>query len=151
MENDRFEQRGQIPREDYAESRENRHMKYERNRGRIGRAAIDLRVYASLWIDSFRLGLIDNLSALFSTLFGVISLLIFLGMAITFFAVGFTWLLGEWIGSLLGAIFIMGGVMTFLAIVMFSLRKTLVLNPSIRMLSRMIYDLSQKYNEDEKS
>ena len=44
--------------------------------GRIGQTAQDLKEYASLRVDSFRLSLIDNLSTFFNSLFGVFILIV---------------------------------------------------------------------------
>ena len=62
--------------------------------GRIGQTAQDLKEYAALRVDSFRLSLIDNLSSFFNSLFGVFILIVLLGIATTFFAIALTWVLG---------------------------------------------------------
>ena len=49
--------------------------------GRIGQTAQDLKEYASLRVDSFRLSLIDNLSTFFNSLFGVFILIVLLGIS----------------------------------------------------------------------
>ena len=66
--------------------------------GRIGQTAQDLKEYASLRVDSFRLSLIDNLSSFFNSLFGVFILIVLLGIATTFFAIALTWVLGICLG-----------------------------------------------------
>ena len=115
------------------------------------RTVQDLKDYASLRADSVRLSLIDNLSTLFNTLFGVAVILALAGIATVFFAVALTWVLGLLIGSVLYAVLIMGALFVVLAAVVYAFRKRLVVNQSVRLLSRMVYDMSKKYADDGKS
>ena len=97
--------------------------------GRIERAALDAKDYAMWSLDRFRLSLIDNLSTFVSTLFSVFVLIVLAGIGAIFFAAALTWLLGMLIGSMLAAI--------------------LILNQTVRMFSRMMSDLGDKYSDDE--
>lgn len=123
----------------------------EKQPGIVDRTAQDLKDYVSLRADSVRLSLIDNLSTLFNTLFGVAVILALAGIATVFFAVALTWVLGLLIGSVLYAVLIMGALFVVLAAVVYAFRKRLVVNQSVRMLSRMVYDMSKKYADDGKS
>ena len=123
----------------------------EKQPGIADRTVQDLKDYASLRADSVRLSLIDNLSTLFNTLFGVAVILALAGIATVFFAVALTWVLGLLIGSVLYAVLIMGALFVVLAAVVYAFRKRLVVNQSIRLLSRMVYDMSKKYADDGKS
>lgn len=66
-----------------------------------------------------------------------------------FFAAALTWLLGMLIGSMLAAILIMGGLFVLLALIVYGRRKRLILNQTVRMFSRMMSDLGNKYSDDE--
>ena len=123
----------------------------EKQPGIADRSVQDLKDYASLRADSVRLSLIDNLSTLFNTLFGVAVILALAGIATVFFAVALTWVLGLLIGSVLYAVLIMGALFVVLAAVVYAFRKRLVVNQSVRLLSRMVYDMSKKYADDGKS
>lgn len=123
----------------------------EKQPGIADRTVQDLKDYASLRADSVRLSLIDNLSTLFNTLFGVAVILALAGIATVFFAVALTWVLGLLIGSVLYAVLIMGALFVVLAAVVYAFRKRLVVNQSVRLLSRMVYDMSKKYADDGKS
>ena len=105
--------------------------------GRIERAALDAKDYAMWSLDRFRLSLIDNLATFVSTLFSVFVLIVL------------TWLLGMLIGSMLAAILIMGGLFVLLALIVYGRRKRLILNQTVRMFSRMMSDLGDKYSDDE--
>ena len=97
----------------------------------------------------FRLSLIDNLSTFVSTLFSVFVLIVLAGIGAMFFAAALTWLLGMLIGSMLAAILIMGGLFVLLALIVYGRRKRLILNQTVRMFSRMMSDLGDKYSDDE--
>ena len=118
--------------------------------GRIGQTAQDLKEYASLRVDSFRLSLIDNLSSFFNSLFGVFILIVLLGIATTFFAIALTWVLGIALGSMLLAIVLMGCLFVVFAIIVYALRRKLIINQTVRMLSGMVHDMSQKHSDYEK-
>ena len=117
--------------------------------GRIERAALDENDYAMWSLDRFRLSLIDNLSTFVSTLFSVFVLIVLAGIGAMFFAAALTWLLGMLIGSMLAAILIMGGLFVLLALIVYGRRKRLILNQTVRMFSRMMSDLGDKYSDDE--
>ena len=103
-----------------------------------------------MWsLDRFRLSLIDNLSTFVSTLFSVFVLIVLAGIGAMFFAAALTWLLGMLIGSMLAAILIMGSLFVLLALVVYGRRKRLILNQTVRMFSRMMSDLGNKYSDDE--
>ena len=114
--------------------------------GRIERAALDAKDYAMWSLDRFRLSLIDNLSTFVSTLFSVFVLIVLAGIGAMFFAAALTWLLGMLIGA---AILIMGGLFVLLALIVYGRRKRLILNQTVRMFSRMMSDLGDKYSDDE--
>lgn len=119
--------------------------------GLAGRAVEDLKEYASLQADSFRLSLIDNLSTLFNTLFGVFVLIVLAGIGTVFFAVALTWVLGLLIGSMLYSILIMGALFMILAAIVYAKRNNLVVNQAVQMLSKMVNDMTKKYSDDGKS
>ena len=109
-----------------------------------------MKEYASLRVDSFRLSLIDNLSSFFNSLFGVFILIVLLGIATTFFAIALTWVLGIALGSMLLAIVLMGCLFVVFAIIVYALRRKLIINQTVRMLSGMVHDMSQKHSDYEK-
>ena len=124
-------------------------MTDNRNNCTFSRTVTDIKHYAGLWVENAKLGMIDSLSSVLSSLFGVLILIVLLGIAAMFFAVGLTWLLGILLGSFLWAIFIMGACFVVMAVVVYSLRKRLIVNQAIQMLSRMISEISSKYPDNE--
>ena len=119
--------------------------------GLAERTVEDLKDYASLRADSIRLSLIDNLSTLFNTLFGVFVLILLAGIGTVFFAVALTWVLGLLIGSMLYSILIMGTLFLILAAIVYAKRNNLVVNQSVQMLSKMVNDMTKKYSDNGKS
>ncbi len=114
--------------------------------GRIEQTAQDLKEYVQLRIESFRLSLIDNLSTFLNSLFGIFILVILLGIAITFFAVSLTWILGNALKSYPLAITLMGCLFLVLAIIVYSLRRKLIINQTVRMFTRMMRNISLKHS-----
>ena len=97
-----------------------------------------------------RLSLIENLATLFNSLFGIFVLSVLIGIAIIFFAIALTWLLGIALGSVLLAIVLMGCLFLLLAVIVYLVRGKLIINQSVRLLSRMIDNMSQKHPDYEK-
>lgn len=118
--------------------------------GRMGQSFRDLKEYAALRVESFRLSLIENLATLFNSLFGIFVLSVLIGIAIIFFAIALTWLLGIAFGSVLLAIVLMGCLFLLLAVIVYLVRGKLIINQSVRLLSRMIDNMSQKHPDYEK-
>lgn len=118
--------------------------------GRVGQSFRDLKEYAALRVESFRLSLIENLATLFNSLFGIFVLSVLIGIAIIFFAIALTWLLGIALGSVLLAIVLMGCLFLLLAVIIYLVRGKLIINQSVRLLSRMIDNMSQKHPDYEK-
>lgn len=118
--------------------------------GRVGQSFRDLKEYAALRVENFRLSLIENLATLFNSLFGIFVLSVLIGIAIIFFAIALTWLLGIALGSVLLAIVLMGCLFLLLAVIVYLVRGKLIINQSVRLLSRMIDNMSQKHPDYEK-
>ena len=118
--------------------------------GRVGQSFRDLKEYAALRVESFRLSLIENLATLFNSLFGIFVLSVLIGIAIIFFAIALTWLLGIALGSVLLASVLMGCLFLLLAVIVYLVRGKLIINQSVRLLSRMIDNMSQKHPDYEK-
>lgn len=115
--------------------------------GRVGQSVRDIKEYAALRVEGFRLSLIENLATLFNSLFAIFVLSVLVGIAIIFFAIALTWLLGLALGSVLLAVILMGGLFLLLALVVYLLRKKLIINPSVRLLSAMVDNMSQKHSD----
>lgn len=118
--------------------------------GRVEQSFRDLKEYAALRVESFRLSLIENLATLFNSLFGIFVLSVLIGIAIIFFAIALTWLLGIALGSVLLAIVLMGCLFLLLAVIVYLVRGKLIINQSVRLLSRTIDNMSQKHPDYEK-
>ena len=99
--------------------------------------------------DRLRLGLIENLSTFFNALFGVVVLIVLLWIAAMFFAVALTWVIGMLIGSMLGAILLMGGLFVVLAAIVYAVRRRLIVDQMARMFGKMVYDMRKKHSDDE--
>lgn len=115
------------------------------------RTLADLKDYAWCRADSARLALIDNLARAFNTLFAVAVLIVLAGIATVFLAMALTWALALWIGSLLYALLIIGGVFLLAAWAVYLRRDRLIVDRAVRMLGRMAHDATKvKYSTEGK-
>lgn len=87
-----------------------------------------IREYLSMRTDDFRRNVIAGLSAGFSRVLAILVISLLLVIVLAIFAFGFIVVLGEAIGSLSGAAFIVGGVYLIVTAVLFFLRKRLFVN-----------------------
>ncbi len=125
-------------------------MENDKNKtGRIERTLQDAREYAMLVTEKVCLSLIENLSLLSNSLFVLALLVVLLSIGAVFFAVALTWALGIAIGSVFYAVLLMGGLFVLSAVVVFLLRRRLIVGPAVRMFSRIMYDMFHKYSDDE--
>lgn len=124
-------------------------MNAKNSTGPLGKTMRDLGDYVSLNADKVRLWTIENLAVCFNTLFGILLLVVLLGIAVLFFAVAVTWILGILLGSYLVAILLMGGVFVVCSLIVYLLRKRLIVDSAVRMLCRMTDDMNRKNENDE--
>ena len=115
--------------------------------GRVGQSVRDIKEYAALRVEGFRLSLIENLATLFNSLFWHLCLKCTGWNCHYLFAIALTWLLGLVLGSVLLAVILMGGLFLLLALIVYLLRKKLIINPSVRLLSAMVDNMSQKHSD----
>lgn len=83
--------------------------------------------YLSLKTDDFKKNIVEGLSIGFSRVLSILVLMMLLLLVLGIFAFAFVVLIGEAIGSLSGAAFIVGGVYLIVFAVLFFLRKRLFL------------------------
>lgn len=124
-------------------------MNAKNSTGPLGKTMRDLGDYVSLNADKVRLWTIENLAVCFNTLFGILLLVVLQGIAVLFFAVAVTWILGILLGSYLVAILLMGGVFVVCSLIVYLLRKRLIVDSAVRMLCRMTDDMNRKNGNDE--
>lgn len=84
--------------------------------------------YLSLRTDDFKKNVVTGLSIGFSRVLSILVMVMLLIVVLAVFALAFIILLGDAIGSLSGAAFIVGGVYLIALAVLFLLRKRLFLN-----------------------
>lgn len=100
--------------------------------------------YLSMRRDDFRNSVITGLATGFSRVLSILIIALLMVVVLAVFAFAFIILLGEAIGSLSGAAFIIGGVYLIGAAVLFFLRKRLFLN----MFTRLFTEIMQAYADD---
>ena len=100
----------------------------------------DAAQYLQVQLDRLKLRLLDNFSTLFNTIFGVLLIMILASFAGMFLAVALTWAIGLWIGSMFWALMIMAAVFLIAAALVYTYRKSLIIGPVIRMLSKIMFE-----------
>lgn len=104
-----------------------------------------IREYLSMRTDDFRRNVIAGLSAGFSRVLAILVISLLLVIVLAVFAFGFIVVLGEAIGSLSGAAFIVGGVYLIVTAVLFFLRKRLFVN----MFTNLFTGIMQPKDSDD--
>ena len=94
--------------------------------------------YLSMRTDDFRKNIVTSLSVGFSRVLAVLVISFLLLIVLGVFAFGFIVLLGDAIGSMSGAAFIVGGVYLIAAVVLILLRKRLFRNMFTNLFSGII-------------
>ena len=97
------------------------------NRNPLNGLSSAIGEYLSLKTDDFKKNIISGLSIGFSRVLSILVLMMLLLLVLGIFAFAFVVLIGEAIGSLSGAAFIVGGVYLIVFAVLFFLRKRLFL------------------------
>ena len=94
--------------------------------------------YLSMRTDDFRKNIVTGLSVGFSRVLALLVIIFLLLIVLSLFAFGFIVLLGDEIGSMSGAAFIVGGVYLIAALVLILLRKRLFRNMFTNLFSGII-------------
>ncbi|GHU99595.1 hypothetical protein FACS1894159_03870 [Bacteroidia bacterium] len=117
----------------------------------VEQTVVDVAQYSQLQLEKLKLRLLDNFSTLFNNIFAVLVIVILASFALLCLAIAGTWCLGELIGSYLWAVAIMGGAFMISAIVVFACRRRLIINQTVKMLSRILFenDKSQQQEDDD--
>lgn len=102
--------------------------------------------YLSMRTDDFRKNIISVLSTGFSRVLVITVIALLLLIVLGVFAFAFVVLLGDAIGSLSGAAFIVGGVYLIGVIILVALRKRLFLNMFTNLFSEIMETESQAQN-----
>ena len=102
--------------------------------------------YLNMRTDDFKKNIITSLSVGFSRVLAVLVITLLMFIVLGVFAFAFIVLVGEAIGSLSGAAFIVGGVYLIAAIVLILLRKRLFINMFSNFFSGIIEEKSTSDN-----
>ena len=118
----------------------------EDNRNILGILSSAVGEYLSLRTDDFRKNIITGLSTGFSRVLVILVIALLLLIVLGVLAFGFIVLLGEAIGSLSGAAFIVGGAYLIGVIILIALRKRLFLTMFTNLFSEIMETDSQAQN-----
>ena len=110
----------------------------DENRTILGILSSAVGEYLSMRTDDFKKNIVTSLSVGFSRVLAVLVIILLLLIVLSVFAFAFTVLIGEAIGSMSGAAFIVGGVYLIAALVLIFLRKRLFVNMFSNLFSGII-------------
>ena len=110
----------------------------DENRTILGILSSAVGEYLSMRTDDFKTNIVAGLSVGFSRVLAVLVITLILLIVLGVFAFAFIVLLGEEIGSMSGAAFIVGGVYLIAALVLIFLRKRLFVNMFSNLFSGII-------------
>ena len=118
----------------------------EDNRTILGLLSSAVGEYLSMRTDDFKKNIVTSLSVGFSRVLAVLVITLLLLIVLGVLAFAFIVLLGETIGSMSGAAFIVGGVYLIALVVLIFLRKRLFLNMFTNLFTGIIEDESPADN-----
>ena len=118
----------------------------EDNRTILGLLSSAVGEYLSMRTDDFKKNIVTSLSVGFSRVLAVLVITMLLLIVLGVLAFAFIVLLGEAIGSMSGAAFIVGGVYLIALVVLIFLRKRLFLNMFTNLFTGIIEDESPADN-----
>ena len=110
----------------------------DENRTILGILSSAVGEYLSMRADDFRKNIVTSLSVGFSRVLAVLVIILLLLIVLGVFAFAFIVLIGEAIGSMSGAAFIVGGVYLIALVILILLRKRLFLNMFTNLFSGII-------------
>ena len=100
----------------------------------------DVTEYINLRIDALKLRIADHLSAFSGLIFGTLLGVLLLLLALLFILAGFTWWLSQALHSPAVALFITGGFILCLTILVFALRKRIFTNRMVRFFIKLFFN-----------
>jgi hypothetical protein len=102
-----------------------------------------LEQYAKKRMELFKLDLTEQIAKVISSLLTYILLISILGMVVIFSAVALGFLLGEWLGSMAGGFAVVAIGFTLFGLLLFVLRKRLILSPVLRIVIDSMHDIDE--------
>jgi hypothetical protein len=114
-------------------------MKNDTVQERFEDAIRDLREYGTLQWESLRLRVLEELAVFFNAVAGSFVIVMLGAIALLFLGVLFTLLLAELTGSWLLAVGIMTLIFIVAAVIVYAKRKTIFLDPMVRLLAKMLF------------
>lgn len=121
--------------------------KSESNNG-FQRLFTEVKDYVELRMEYMQVGMVEKLTKLFSSLL-IIFITIVLGLAMLFYLL---FSLAHVLAPMLGFIVsyaIIAGVFLLLAVIVFTFRKRLIINPILKLMVDVFYDETKENNNDD--
>ena len=104
----------------------------------------DLKKFLSLQYDYVRLTALEKLVVLLSTLAMAVVLLVLIACVLFYLSFALVFLISEAIGCLWGAYLIVSGLFVALTLVVYVMRRKLIIDPVSKFLTRLFLDKTDK-------
>ncbi len=104
----------------------------------------DLKKFLSLQYDYVRLTALEKLVVLLSTLAMAVVLLVLIACVLFYLSFALVFLISEAIGCLWGAYLIVSGLFVALTLVVYAMRRKLIIDPVSKFLTRLFLDKTDK-------
>ena len=124
-------------------------MKNNTVQDRFEEAIHDLREYGTLQWESLRLRALEELAQFFNAVAGSFVMVMLGSIALLFLGVLFTVLLADLTGSWLLAVGIMTAVFLIATVVVYLKRRTIFLDPMVRLLAKMLFGKRERSHDTQ--
>lgn len=112
----------------------------------IEQTASDSVDYMKLRLDKFKLQILGNMSVVLGKIFAIFIVVLLLFGAIIFFSATLVFWMVQLFGSFIIATLIVAGLYLLAAILVYSLRESIFVNPTVGMLSKEFFKKDKDYD-----
>jgi hypothetical protein len=107
------------------------------------------RAYLNAQIALLKLETVEKLTQIMYSILLILLAVILVGGAIFYLSIGFIWWSKDAFGGLLPGIFIVSGSYLTLLIIVFLSRKKMIINPLVKLFSRIFFTPTNELSDDE--
>ncbi|MDR2475692.1 MAG: phage holin family protein [Bacteroidales bacterium] len=111
----------------------------------------DIKEYAQLQYELFRLNLLEKLSQVIALILSVFAVLVLLVIVFVHLSLALVYILAEWWKSQVIASLAVGGLFLIITMLLLVYRKVIFINPIVKQLSRILFDEFEELEENELS
>jgi len=115
----------------------------------VEQTVADVAQYSQLQLEKLKLRLLDNFATLLNKIFAALVMVIVVCFAVLSLAFALAWWIGTRIGSPSLAAVIVAGVFAVILLAVYLLRRRLVVNASVKMLAKLMFENDKDREEED--